>query len=85
MIIFYLGHVLLSKNSNGTWKKSFTHIEHRTEAVGPEGLVSQIPVLTPEYLLSSQWIRDFSPRSYLFTSSTVRDLHFFKPFVNFFL
>ena len=36
--------------------KSFTHIEHRAGAVGREGLVPQIPVLTSEYLLPSQWV-----------------------------
>ena len=52
------------------WKKSFTHIEHRAEAVGREGLVNLIPVLTPEYLLPV--LVDSSPPSYLFTSATVR-------------
>ena len=41
---------------------------------GREGLVNQIPVLTPEYLLPSQWIPDHAPcyslplrSEYLFT------------------
>ena len=38
------------------WDKSFTHIEHRTGAVGLEGLVNLIPVFTLEHLLPSQWI-----------------------------
>ena len=36
--------------------KSFTHIEHRAGAVGRDGLGHLIPVLTPEYLLPSQWV-----------------------------
>ena len=36
--------------------KSFTHIEHRVGTVCPESLVNKIPVLTPEYLLPSQWV-----------------------------
>ena len=41
--------------SNGLGRhKSFTHIEHRGGAVGREGLVNSIPVLTSKYLLPSQ-------------------------------
>ena len=41
--------------------KSFTHIEHRAGAVGREGLGHLIPVLTPEYLLPSQWVPVLTP------------------------
>ena len=43
------------------WNESFTHIEHRAEAVGQEGLVNWIPVLAPEDLLPSQWISVLAP------------------------
>ena len=43
------------------WKKSLTHIEDRAESVDREGLVNLIPVLTPEYLLPSQWIPVLPP------------------------
>ena len=36
--------------------KSFAHIEDRAGAVGREGLVLQIPIPTPKYLLPSQWV-----------------------------
>lgn len=56
------------------WSKSFTHIEHRALAVGREGLVHQIPVLIPEYLLPPQWVPVVAPTcslpllsEYLFT------------------
>ena len=46
-----------SMNSNSLGEhKSFTHIEHRAGAVGREGLVHSIPVLTREYLLPPQWV-----------------------------
>ena len=38
------------------WNKSFAHIEDRAGAVGRERLVLQIPIPTPKYLLSSQWV-----------------------------
>ena len=43
------------------WKKSFTHMEHRSEAVGREGLVLLIPMLTSEYLPPSQWVPVLAP------------------------
>ena len=43
------------------WKEPFTHIEHRAEAVGQEGLVNWIPVLAPGYLLPSEWITILAP------------------------
>ena len=33
-----------------------TYIQHRASSVGREALVHLIPVLTPEYLLPSQWV-----------------------------
>ena len=58
-----------SVNSKGPGRrKSFTHIEHHTGAVGREGLVHYIPILTPElYLLPSQGIPVLTP-----TSATAR-------------
>ena len=42
-----------------------THIEHRAAgAVGREGLVHLIPVLTPQYLLPFKWVPGLAP-SYL--------------------
>ena len=50
----------MNSNSPGE-HKSFTHIEHRAGMVGREGLVHSIPVLTPEYLLSSWWVPVLTP------------------------
>ena len=47
----------------------FTHFEHRVGPVGREGLVNYIPVLTPEYLLLSQWIPVLVPIYTLLLSS----------------
>ena len=38
------------------WKKLFTHIEYRAGEVNREGLVNQFQILTPKYLLPSQWV-----------------------------
>ena len=43
------------------WNKLFTHIEHRTRAGGWEGLALYILILTPEYLLPSQWTQVLFP------------------------
>ena len=51
------------------WNKWFTDFEHRVGAVGREGLVNYIPVLTPEYLLLSQWIPVLVPIYTLLLSS----------------
>ena len=49
-------------NSNGLGRhKSLTHIKHHAGAVGREDLVHEIPVLTPEYLLPSQWVPVLGP------------------------
>ena len=51
-----------SINSNGLGRhKSLTHIKHHAGAVGREDLVHEIPVLTPEYLLPSQWVPVLGP------------------------
>ena len=39
------------QNLSQNWYKSSTHIEHCAGAVAREGLVLEIPILTPEYLI----------------------------------
>ena len=59
-------------NNKGTEMEQvvwFTHFEHRVGPVGREGLVNYIPVLTPEYLLLSQWIPVLVPIYTLLLSS----------------
>ena len=41
------------QNLSQNWYKSSTHIEHCAGAVAREGLVLEIPILTPEYLTST--------------------------------
>ena len=41
------------RHRNGT--HTYTHIEHRARAVGREGSVQKIPILTAKYFLPSQW------------------------------
>ena len=48
-----------------------THIAHHAEAVGWEGLVLQIPILTPEYLFTYILVGS-SSLSYLNSSATVQ-------------
>ena len=54
------------------WNKSFTHIEHCAGAVGREGLVLEIPILTPEYLTSVAVVSVLF--AYSFTFASVRIL-----------
>jgi len=54
------------------WNKSFTHIEHCAGAVGREGLVLEIPILTPEYLTSVAVVSVLF--AYSFTLASVRIL-----------
>ena len=61
---------IMNSNDPGR-RKSFTRIEHCASAIGREGLVRSIPVLTPEYVPPSQRVPGLAPR-YLITSSTVR-------------
>ena len=57
-------------NSNGPGRhKSLTHIKHHAGAVDREDLVYEIPVLTPEYLLPSQWVPVLGP-TYLLSRRT---------------
>ena len=44
-------------NNNGTELRT----ENRARAVGREGVVLSIPILTPKYLLPSQWIQVLFP------------------------
>ena len=41
--------------------KSFNFIEHSAGAVGGDGLVHLLPVFTPKYLLSCQWVPVLGP------------------------
>ena len=44
-------------NSNSLEQhQSFTHIENRGGAIWPIGFMHENPVLTPKYLLPSQWV-----------------------------
>ena len=52
------------------WNKSFTHIEQRAREVGREGLVQLKP--SRHFGIFTSVLVDSSPRSYLFTSATVR-------------
>ena len=66
-------------NSNGLGRhKSLTHIEHHAGAVGREGLVHEIPVLTPEYLLPSQWVPLLAPTYLLKYAKTATILNYFE-------
>lgn len=58
---------IMNSNDPGR-RKSFTRIEHCASAIGWEGLVRSIPVLTPEYLSPSQRVPGLASS----TSSTVR-------------
>ena len=49
---------------------SRSHISNSVGAVGREGLVHLIPVLTPEYLFPSQWVPVLAP-TYLLPQSRV--------------
>ena len=62
-------------DSNGPRRhKSFTQIEHRAGAVGRKDLVPLIPVLSPEYLLLSQWVPVLAP-TYEADLATERERH----------
>ena len=62
-------------DSNGPRRhKSFTQIEHRAGAVGRKDLVPLIPVLSPEYLLPSQWVPVLAP-TYEADLATERERH----------
>ena len=62
-------------DSNGPRRhKLFTHIEYRAGAVGRKGLVHLIPVLSPEYLLPSQWVPVLAP-TYYADLATERERH----------
>ena len=72
----------------GKARDSFSRTPHQAPTVDRDGLVNQIPVLTPElifYFLNGSKVPDLSDLSpYLFTSATVRirvqwTLQFFDP------
>lgn len=49
------------QNLSQNWYKSSTHIENCAGAVAREGLVLEIPILTPEYLTSVALVQSFLP------------------------
>ena len=59
------------QNLSQNWYKSSTHIEHCAGAVAREGLVLEIPILTPEYLTSAAVVSVLFAYSFTFISARI--------------